>query len=302
MRNIAVGATIMALLWPATSQAAPKPLKVWLYGDGESGRLLSELDGGINDPNITNIRVLRKSPMESSGPTALGTRPVLAIRLINDLAGVPAQDRPNLIHIGYNASADSWFYCAIAGLSMFPDSTWMQGVQETAGSEARAINDAATWATAFQLRVLLSKGPGAASQNAVAKAPLIATTPQEKIARRCMATAFNLVSFFLAVLNDSAYPWVDFSGFSVDSRLGGAPVTAWQLDPMNVLHWEQDGIHVSTNKLKYDSMDPPRRPIVGYAGSFDVGTPPPKVPQATLGAYRVAKNVFRAYQSIQSQL
>ena len=301
MRNIAMGAMIVvALLWSTISQAAPKPLLVWVYGDGESGRFLSELKG-LNDSTVTKITVKRKSPMESSGPTALGTRPVLASRLITDLTSVPALERPNLVHIGYNASADSWIYCVQSGSAERADSVWMPGVQQKAAAEATAINDAATWATALQLRVLLSKGPGAASPDAVAQLPLTAINAKDKIARRCMAYAFNLVTFFLASLNNSIYPWVDFSGFTVDSRLGGAPMTAWQLNPMTVLHWQQDGIHISTDKTKYDGQDPPF-PLPPFTEGFTVGTPPPKVPQTTLGAYRVAKNVFRAYQSIQSQL
>jgi hypothetical protein len=95
---------------------------------------------------------------------------------------------------------------------------------------------------------------------------------------------------------------VDFSGMTADPRLGGTVSTARQLNPMDVWHWEQDGVHISTDKLKYDGFDPPRSPIVGYSQSFTVGTGAGKVPRTSLGAYRVALTVWQAYLAIQAQL
>jgi hypothetical protein len=237
--------------------------------------------------------------MESSGPIGQTTAQNVANRFWTDLNAVPAQSLPQLVHIGYNASALSWFYCASLEPTV-PTNVWKPQIQQLASQEATAIADAANLAAFLQLRVLITKGPGAASYTATAKAPLLPITPKEAIARACIADAFFWVSYFLGGL--VTYEWVDYSGMTVDSRLGGAPMAAWQLDPANVWHWEQDGAHISTNRLKYDGKDPPQSPIVPYAASFTVGSGAGQVPQASLGAYRAALNVKRAYTTIQARL
>jgi hypothetical protein len=247
---------VLGLGLGGTSQAAPKPIKVWLYGDGQSTRMYSELKFLLPGTNITVL----SGAVNSTGPEGLAS----TIQL-HFLANPNAL--PDVVHIGYSASASSYLNCASPNGQTNPTAFALQ--------EAVAIRDAANAVTSAGKKVLLTKGTGFPTYHAISP---------------CMNAATNAVTWNLAILAPQ-HPWVDYSGNTAGAA---APVqNALKLDPMNPFLWQSDGVHVSCDKAHFLPGDP-------YSDAFCLTITTQAQREALLGSWRVAKTVLKAYKFFQN--
>jgi len=250
-------------------------ITVWVYGDGQTSRMLSEFNK-LNHSGITVVRqeqLPTATVMEGNGPVAWGNIPDLDTRIRNDLYGNPAW--PNVIHIGYNASAASYVYCAAPGWTT-------SGLANVALSEAQAIANAANDVNSFGITVLLSKGAG---------------IPNASPLYQCMHQAYNDVTFDVAYLTNS-YPWMDFSGYTASLY---TPNPAWYLDPSAPTSdlWEHkvanntppDYVHIGENCTDYKFPFGPNAHSDTAECTSATGL--------NLGSYRVANSVLAAYRAFQ---
>lgn len=247
---------------------------VWLYGDGEAARMYSELVPLLP----SSISVLKKTPMESTGPDWLpGFPPPLVDRICLDLTSTPVSSWPDLVHIGYSASALSYTGC---GSPNWAEQLFATVTSEgTVASEAGAIRDAADFVRSVGIQVLLSKGPGAA-------APAVCTVKGTPQVNECMDIAFKAVGDLLDVIAHE-YPYVDFSGYTAGVA-GGTVVPEFQLVPAEPEHWETDCIHISCDIARYSYAE--GQPYTGCVTVSD------ETARKQLGAWRVANTVLKAYE------
>lgn len=275
MRRVITGISTVVLGLSVAATGHAKNITVWAYGDGQTSRMLSE----FNLLSHTGITVVRQEQlpsgvvMEGSGPlasTVPPTYPRLDVRVQNDLAH--RTPTPNLIHIGYSASAWSYFICLFTAWTP-------QSIADAALAEAQAITAAATVANNQHVAVMLSKPAGI---------PTVGPLYQ------CMQSAYDDVVWDLAVLAGQ-YGWVDYSG---KTALLYAQNPSWYLDPANSAgdYWEHKGanpdyVHLGENcsHYSYPAGQPYTAQCVNTTG-------------LALGSYRVANSVRAAYQFYQTWL
>jgi hypothetical protein len=276
MKHVLGFATVLLSLGLSSAGEA-KPIKVWLYGDGESTRMYSEyskLSGLPSDLTVVS------GAENSSGPEGLADK--VRLGFLNNLNSLP-----DVVHIGYAASASTYFNCALH------PTDWSSSYASVALQEATAIRDAAAVVVSYGKRVLLTKGTGSpTSQNSPPPSPPSDISP-------CMNAAVAAVTWDLAVLAGEC-PWVDYSGKTADPRVTTSSVdTALVLDqtksysvgpPVTGL-WQADRVHVSCDKANFLPGDP-----YSVANCRTVST---TAQRANLGAWRVAKTVLKAYKYFQ---
>lgn len=277
-RRIFVGGTTLSALaivlsglgFSGTAHATPKPIRVWVYGDGETSRMYSELQYLLT----TGLTVVPKNPMDSTGPdNPVGSYPNLMYRVYYDFVNAPSSSRPDVIHIGYNASANSYWYCATNPNWNDPnDPNYYVNV---AWKEANAIKDAADEVLALGKKVLVSKGPG---------------VPNNYPISECLNDAFDAVTYFLAYLAPNKYPYVDYSGYDPGTA-GGSVDPALVLDRNTPALWQTDRVHVSCDKAHFE-------PGTDYSNTY-CNTVTTQTQRQLLGSWRVAKTVLKAYQYFQ---
>jgi hypothetical protein len=211
-RALAVATVLLGMGLAGTGYAAPKPIKVWLYGDGQSTRMYSELTHLLPGTNITVV----SGAVNSTGPEGLANTVYLHF-LANP------NSRPDVVHIGYAASNSSYWNCAT-------NPNWQQNYAAIALQEATAIRDAATVVNNFGKKVLLTKGTG--------HPEFFAISP-------CMNAATAAVTWNLAILAPQ-YAWVDYSGYTAGVA---APVEeSLKFNPFLFALWQSDAVHVSCDK------------------------------------------------------
>ena len=261
-RTIAMCGALLGL--SGTASAAPKPITIWVYGDGETTRMLSELTV-LNDPATTKITIVNKAKIGSGPLGAPEEGGDLIWRIASDLSQTPAASYPKVIHIGYNASAASYWFCSAGALADWP---------EREGEAIRAAADYASFGGA--IKVLLSKGTGFPDPSVGA--------PD----RSCLQGASARTTWYLAI-NAPSYQWTDYSGMTAGVGSASPPPVAWQLDRSKGGLWEADHVHVSCDKKRYTEPT---------AGCITLAS---EAARKDLGAWRVAQTVFKAYKALQSQ-
>jgi hypothetical protein len=136
-----VMALAITLLGFGTTSAgyAQTPLRVWVYGDGNTGRMYSELRFMLSGTGLTVTNKAREST---------GTDSLLG-NIYLDFLATPQTSWPQVVVIGYSASAASLWHCAVG--------TW---VPDVALQEAHDILTAAAALKNANVKVVLSLGPG----------------------------------------------------------------------------------------------------------------------------------------------
>jgi hypothetical protein len=272
---LAVATVLLGLGAGGTGHAAPKPINVWLYGDGQSTRMYSEMSAsGFGLPS--SITVVSKA-VNSTGPEGLDSKVYLEF-LANP------NSRPDVVHIGYAASASSYINCAYHGIfgSDYHTTHYdpasgitVKPYQDVALAEATAIKNAATVVTNFGKKVLLTKGTGSPA--------FFAITP-------CLNDAVAAVTWDLAILAPQ-YPWVDYSGYTAAAA---APVEeSLKFNPYATWLWQTDAVHVSCDKAHFMVNDP-----YSIANCVTIANETQR--QTLLGAWKVAKTTLKAYKYFQT--
>lgn len=264
----ALAIAFVALASSGTAHALT-PIRVWTYGDGETSRMLSEINY-LNVPATTKITIVDRSEIGSGpiGNPATGGVD-LVYRIYADLVATPPSNYPHVIHIGYNASAASYAFCN--ALADWPE------------REAAAIKTAADFVASLNIgiKVLLSKGPGVPA--ASVGAPNMS----------CLQGAFDRVTWYLAYYAGT-YDWVDYSGYTPGAGYPGYPnSTTIPPESLQLLksvggYWEADHVHVS--------CDVGHHPL---GGCILVAN---ETARKKLGAWRVASTVLKAYKYLQGLL
>jgi hypothetical protein len=287
-RGRTAAATLLALCGMAsvTRTAEAAAITVWAYGDGNTTRALMQMKKLSTDGSglVTGVTVVPKTdpaPLETtgvkvwdrsepgSGPIEFGANVGIFTRIWNDLGQNPTR-WPDVIHIGYNASAGSYNACNQTGVFDATVLAW-------ADAEAVAISDGGDLARYFQIKVLLSKGPGVPiAGNAVSQ---------------CVGVAAGWVTYALqhTYAPPAAYPyWVDYSGTT--SSMGLPVLEAHKLYPSLTYQWDsthpnpfyRDYVHTSTMCSVFQ-----------YTGCLTTGV------ESLSGSYRTAQTLARAYKAFQ---